>query len=174
MNTRDLMLRDIERDVKTNINTNVLIVILCPRRRQRWIKMLRRSMLDQDRSIRRFDLLKKKVQVTTLSKARRKEKEAKQWKPSDAVADFNIIVEEKGEDSEKMMKELSACQQFLVDTEIENGRLKITIFQMSKLETSIINNKVEEIFNKLDSAAKIIFALGFFFLETVLRLVKLA
>ena len=32
---------------------------------------------------------------------------------------------------------------------------------MSKLDTKIINEKLEEVFNKLDSAAKIKIALGF-------------
>ena len=40
-------------------------------------------------------------------------------------------------------------------TEMENGRHKIFNFQMSKLDTKIINEKLEEVFNKLDSAAKL-------------------
>ena len=58
----------------------------------------------------------------------------------------------------KLKEELSACQHFLVDTEMENGRHTVFNFQMSKLDTKII---------KLDSAAKIYIALGF-----VLRNVK--
>ena len=65
------------------------------------------------------------------------------------------------EDGEKLKEELSACQHFLVDTEMESGRHKVFNFQMSKLDTKIINEKLEEVFNKLDSAAKIIIALGF-------------
>ena len=38
------------------------------------------------------------------------------------MADLNKIVEE---DGEKLKKELSACQHFLVDTEMENGRQAI-------------------------------------------------
>ena len=41
------------------------------------------------------------------------------------------------------------------------GRHKIFNFQMSKLDTKIINKKLEGVFNKLDSAAKINIALGF-------------
>ena len=37
---------------------------------------------------------------------------------------------------------------------------------MSKLDTKIINEKLEEVFNKLDSAAKIISLLDFFFVMT--------
>ena len=81
----------------------------------------------------------------------RKEHGAKQRKPS---------VEEEGEDGEKLKEELSACQHFLVDTEMENGRHKVFNFQMSKLDTKIINEKLEEVFNKLNSAAKINIALG--------------
>ena len=74
---------------------------------------------------------------------------------------MNKIVEGEGEDGVKLKEELSACQHFLVDTEMENGRHKVFNFQMSKLDSKIINEKLEEVFNKLDSAAKINIALGF-------------
>ena len=70
-------------------------------------------------------------------------------------------MEEEGEDGEKLKEELSACQHFLVYTEMENGRHKVFNFQMSKLETKTINEKLEEVFIKLDSAAKINIAQGF-------------
>ena len=98
----------------------------------------------------------------SLQQHRRKEHGAKQRKPSDTVADLNKIVEEEGEDGEKLKEELSACQQFLVDTEMENGRHKVFNFQMSKLDTKIIIEKLEEVFNKLDSAAKSILLLDLF------------
>ena len=44
---------------------------------------------------------------------------------------------------------------------MENGRYHVFNFQMSKLDTDIINKKFEEVSNKLASAAKIIIALGF-------------
>ena len=47
------------------------------------------------------------------------------------MADLNKIVVEEGEDGDKLKEELSACQLFLVDTEMENGRHKVFIFQMS-------------------------------------------
>ena len=97
----------------------------------------------------------------SLQQHRRKEHGTKQRKPSDTVADLNKIVEEEGEDGEKLREELSACQLFLVDTEMENGRHKVFKFQMSNLDAEIINEKLEEVFNKLDSAAKINIALGF-------------
>ena len=92
----------------------------------------------------------------------KKEHGAKQRKSSDTIADLNKIVEEEGENCEKLKEEHCACQPFLVDTEMENGRHKVFNFQMSKLDTKIINEKLEEVFNKLDSAAKINIALGFF------------
>ena len=92
---------------------------------------------------------------------RRKEHGAKQRKPSDTVANLNRIVEKEGENVNKLKEELSACQHFLVDTQMENGRHKVFIFQMSKVHTKIINDKLEEVFIKLDSAAKISIALGF-------------
>ena len=99
----------------------------------------------------------------SLQQHRRKEHGAKQRKRSVIVADLNNIVEEEGKNGEKLKEELSACQHFLVDTEMENGRHKVFNFQMSKLDTKIINEKLEEVFNKLDSAAKINIALGFAF-----------
>ena len=48
-----------------------------------------------------------------------------------------------------------------MDTETENGRHKVFNFQMSQLDTKLINEKLEEVFNKLDSAGKINIALGF-------------
>ena len=68
----------------------------------------------------------------SIQQHRRKEHGAKQRKPSDTVADLNKIEEEEREDGEKLREELSACQHFLVDTEIENGRHKFFNFQMSE------------------------------------------
>ena len=81
----------------------------------------------------------------SLQHHRRKEHEAKQRKPNDAVADLNKIVEEEGEDGEKLKKEFSACQHFLVDTEREKGRHKGLNFQMSQLDTKLINEILEEV-----------------------------
>ena len=97
----------------------------------------------------------------SLQQHQRKEHGAKQRKPSSTVADLNKIVEEEGENGEKLKEELSACQHFLVDTEMDNGRLKLFNFQMFKLDTKIINEKLGEVLNNLDSAAKINIALGF-------------
>ena len=68
----------------------------------------------------------------SLQQHQRKEHGAKQRKPSNTVADLNKIVEEEGENGEKLKEELSACQHFLVDTEMDNGRHKLFNFQMYK------------------------------------------
>ena len=96
-----------------------------------------------------------------LQQHRRKEHGAKQRKPSDILADLKKIVKEEGKYGEKLKEELSACQHFLIATEMENGRYKVFNFQMSELDTKIFNEKLEEVFNKLDSAAKINIALRF-------------
>ena len=44
---------------------------------------------------------------------------------------------------------------------MKNGRHQVFNFQISKLDTEIINEKFEEVFNKLDSAAKLNISLGF-------------
>ena len=77
------------------------------------------------------------------------------------MADLKKIVEEEREDGEKLKAELSACQHFLVDTEMKNGIHKVFNFQMSKFHAKIINEKLGDVFNKLDSAAKFKVALGF-------------
>ena len=96
----------------------------------------------------------------SLQQHRRKEHGTKQRKPSDMVADLNKIVEEEGEDIEKLKEELSACRHFLMDTERWKMGLKVFDFQLTKLDTKKIKDKLEEVFNKLDSAAKINTSLG--------------
>ena len=54
-------------------------------------------------------------------------------------------MEEEGEDDEKLKEELSACQHFLVDTKIENVSQKVFNFQMSKLDTKLTIDKLEEV-----------------------------
>ena len=43
---------------------------------------------------------------------------------------------------------------------MENGGLKVFDFQLTKLDTQKIKEKLEEVFNKLNSAAKINTSLG--------------
>ena len=72
--------------------------------------------------------------------------------------DLDIIEEEKG-DSKQLKKKLSACQQFLVDTEMDKSKHKVYNFKMSMLDTTVIN--------KLDSGAKVNTALGFDLQNTI-------
>ena len=65
------------------------------------------------------------VNKNSLQQNSRKEKRANQRKPSDTVADLSKIVQEEGEDGEKMQDEISACQHFLVETEMKNGSYKV-------------------------------------------------
>ena len=88
----------------------------------------------------------------SLQQHRRNERGTKQRKPSDTVADLTKVVAEEGEDGEKLKEEFSDCQHFLVDTEIEKARHEVFNFQISKLDTKIINEKLEEVINKLHSA----------------------
>ena len=46
---------------------------------------------------------------------------------------------------------------------MEEGRYKMLNFQMSNLDTKFINEKIQQVFNKLDSSAKIKIALDLFF-----------
>ena len=51
-------------------------------------------------------------------------------KTSDFVADLNKILENE-KNSDQIRDELNACQHFLTDTEMENGRHKVFNFQLS-------------------------------------------
>ena len=44
---------------------------------------------------------------------------------------------------------------------MENGRHKVFNFQLSKLDTNLVNEKLDQVFEKLDCTAKINIALGF-------------
>ena len=48
-------------------------------------------------------------------------------------------MEKEGDGGEKLKEKLSASQHLLVDKEMENGRHKVFNFQMSKLDTKIID-----------------------------------
>ena len=73
---------------------------------------------------------------------------------------MNKVLENE-EDSDQLRDELNACQHFLTDTEMENGRPKVFNFQFSKLDPNLVNEKLDQVFEKLDCAAKINIALGF-------------
>ena len=50
---------------------------------------------------------------------------------------------------------------------MKNGKHEVFNSQMSNLDPKVINLKLEEVFNKLDSAVKINAALGCFVLQNI-------
>ena len=52
-------------------------------------------------------------------------------------------MEEDGEAREKLKDHLSACHHFPKDTEMEIGSYKVSDFQMSNLDTKVINEKLD-------------------------------
>ena len=126
-NAGDLMLQDIGGDVNSRKNISVPTVTFVVRSKRRRSIMLSRSKNFQIPSSRRFVLLvKKSLRANTLSN-----NIAEQRIISDTVAELNKIVEEEGPDGEKLKQELSGCQHFLLDTEMENGRHKVFNFYLS-------------------------------------------
>ena len=78
----------------------------------------------------------------SLQQHRRKEQASKLRKAYDTVADLNKLVEQEEEDGEKLnIEESSACQDFLVDTEMKNGRHKVFNFLLSKLDSKVISER---------------------------------
>ena len=66
------------------------------------------------------------------------------------------------EDNDAVLKEeLQACQHFLVDAELENGRHRVFNFAMSTFDNSLINEKLDLVFKALKCAAKVNLACGF-------------
>ena len=70
--------------------------------------------------------------------------------------------EELDKNNELLQQELNACQHFFDNTEMKNRRHRVLNFKMSKLDPSEINEKLKEVFEKLNCAAKINLSLGFF------------
>ena len=72
--------------------------------------------------------------------------------------DVNSLVED---DDADLKEELQACQQFLVDSELEKGRHRVFNFAMSTFDNSLIKKKLDLVFNGLKCAAKVDLASGF-------------
>ena len=75
-----------------------------------------------------------------------------------AEFDVNNLLED---DDADLTEELQACQHFLVDSELEKGRHRVFNFAMSTFDNSLINKKLDLVFNGLKSAAKVNLAFGF-------------
>ena len=89
----------------------------------------------------------------SLQQHRKKDHGLKARKTSDSVADLIEILENE-EESDQLRNELNACQHFLTDTEMENERHNAFNFQLSKLDSHLVNEKLDQVFEKLDCAEK--------------------
>ena len=67
------------------------------------------------------------------------------------------------ENNKKLQQELSACKNFFDNTKMENVRHREFMFRLSKLDLSKINEKLSEMFENSNCAAKIHLALGIFY-----------
>ena len=69
--------------------------------------------------------------------------------------------EELDQNKEQLQQELSACQHFFDDTEMEKGRHRVFSIKLYKLDPNEINEKLREFLEKLNCAVKVNIALGF-------------
>ena len=64
-------------------------------------------------------------------------------------------------DDQSLTEELESCKHFLTDTEIENGRDRVLNFVLSSFNMSLLNDKLDYVFNEMNCAAKVNLAFGF-------------
>ena len=120
------MLREIESYVNTKMKIKVLIVTLCPGRRKMNYHVANEHAQPSSNQLTVCPYCEQEfLSYYSLQLHRRKEHGAMQRKPSDTVADLNKIVEEEGQVGGKLKEKISACQNFLVNTEMENERHKV-------------------------------------------------
>ena len=75
-----------------------------------------------------------------------------------AEFDVNNLLED---DDADLKEEFQACQHFLVDSELGKWRNRVFNFAMSTFDNSLINKKLDLVFNDLKCAAKVNLAFGF-------------
>ena len=75
-----------------------------------------------------------------------------------AEFDVNNFLEDNDAD---LKEELQACQHFRLHSELEKGRHRVINFAMSTFDNSLINEKLDLVFNGLKCAAKGSLAFGF-------------
>ena len=63
-------------------------------------------------------------------------------------------------DDQSLTEELESCKHFLTDTEMENGRQKVFNFDMLSFDISLLEDKLDYVFNDLKCAAKCNLAFG--------------
>ena len=62
---------------------------------------------------------------------------------------------------QSLRKELESCKHFLTDTEMENGRHRVFNFAMSSFDMSLLNDKLDYVFDEVKCADKVNLAFGF-------------
>ena len=62
---------------------------------------------------------------------------------------------------QSLREKLETCKQFLIDTEIENGRHRVFNFTMSSFDMFSVNDKLDYVFKELKCAAKVNLKFGF-------------
>ena len=65
----------------------------------------------------------------------------------------------------KLREELRSCQHFLVDTELERARHKVFKYAVETLNETIVNEKLDHLFNNSKFAAKVNLVFGFILKE---------
>ena len=63
-------------------------------------------------------------------------------------------------DDQSLREEMESCRHFLTDTEMENGRHRVFNFVMLSFAMSLLNNKLDYVFNEMKRAAKVNVAFG--------------
>ena len=64
-------------------------------------------------------------------------------------------------DDQSLREELESCKHLLTNTEMENGRHRVFHFAMSSFDMTLLNDKVDYVFQELKCAVKVNLAFGF-------------
>ena len=83
------------------------------------------------------------------------------WNPIQRKLESGTRIGRMDKNNKQLQQELSACQHFFDNTEMENGRHRVFNLKLSKLDPSEFIEKLKEVFEKLNCAAKINLFLGF-------------
>ena len=69
-------------------------------------------------------------------------------------------------DDQSLREELQSCEHFLVDSEIQKGRHSLFNFAVNNLTAQVIEEKLDDVLDKLKCVAKLYLALGFILKNT--------
>ena len=64
-------------------------------------------------------------------------------------------------EDQRLREELRSCQHFLVASKLERARHKVFNYAVETLKEMIVNEKLDQLFNKLKCAAKVNLDFGF-------------